>query len=180
MPKDVDEIALAPLRQSDSDILFSWINDRDLVIASAPFRPVTRAEHDAWFVSVPQRRDSVAFGVRLLKDDRLIGLCQLVDISPIHRSAELRIRIGDPDTRGKGYGTRAVEKLIMFGFRDLGLNRIHLHVFDDNHAARRVYLKVGFVDEGLLRQAAFIDNRYKSLHVMAILREEYDRRHPPA
>ena len=42
---------LEPLRDEDSDVLFAWINDPELVQLSAVFRPVTRVEHDAWFAS---------------------------------------------------------------------------------------------------------------------------------
>ena len=47
-----ERVRLAPLRDEDSDRLFAWINDRDLVVLSAPFRPIERAEHDAWFASI--------------------------------------------------------------------------------------------------------------------------------
>lgn len=175
-----EEIALAPLTHADSDILFRWINDREVVLHSAPYRPVGRAAHDAWFSSVQQREDVVIFGIRLVESDHLIGTCQLCNVHPVHRSAELRIRIGEPDARGRGYGTAAVRRLLAFGFRELGLHRVSLDVRDDNERAKALYLKAGFEDEGLRRDAAFIDGEYRSLREMAILKDEYDRRYPPA
>ena len=69
----------------------------------------------------------------------------------------------------------AVRLLLDFAFRDLNLHRVYLHVFDTNAAAIRIYEKVGFVREGVLRQAAHIDGRYVDVMVMSILREEYAR-----
>lgn len=56
----------------------------------------------------------------------------------------------------------------------IDLHRVNLHVFSTNAAAIHLYEKVGFVHEGVLRQAAHIDGRYVDVVVMGILREEYD------
>jgi RimJ/RimL family protein N-acetyltransferase len=174
------DVVLTSLVPGDSEAMFRWINDRANVLLSAPYRPVSRAEHDAWFESIQRRKDVVICAIRLAESGQLIGSCQLLDIHPVIRSAELRIRIGEPSQRGRGLGTQAVEALLSLGFRDLNLNRVFLTVFEDNEPAHRLYLKTGFVEEGLLRQAAYIDGRSKSLRMMSILREDYDRRHPPA
>ncbi len=81
--------------------------------------------------------------------------------------------MGEVSSRGQGYGTEAVELLLDFGFRDLNLHRIYLHVFSHNAAAIRVYEKSGFVREGLLRQTAYIDGEYRDVILMGIIREEY-------
>jgi RimJ/RimL family protein N-acetyltransferase len=174
------DVVLAPLRPDDSEAFFRWINDREEVLHNSPYRPVNRAHHETWFQTVQQRSDLALFSIRLAESDRLIGSCQLVDIHPVHRSAELRIRIGEKDLRGRGYGTQALELLLRFGFDDLNLHRIWLHVFANNERAGQVYRKLGFREEGLLREAAFLDGRYESIRVMALLEEEYARRHSPA
>ena len=174
MPKP-QRVKLTSLRADDLPAMFGWINDRELVLRNGSYRPVGEARHRDWFESVQRREDTVIFGIRLREDDRLIGSCQLHGISPIHRAAELQIRIGDPALHGKGYGTDAVRLLLDFAFRDLNLRRVYLHVFGDNAAAVRTYEKAGFVREGLLRGAAYVDGKYLDVLVMAILREEYDR-----
>ena len=102
-----------------------------------------------------------------MKTKKLIGTCQLHSISAVHRHAELQIRIGDVKQRGHGYGTDAVQLLLKFGFDDLNLHRIFLHVFADNKAAVRTYEKCGFKREGILRHAAHIDGRYVDDVLMA-------------
>lgn len=174
------DVFLAPLTPEDADPLFAWINERQEVLYSAPYRPISRAAHDAWFQEVQRRADVVIFAIRLRADKRLIGTCQLVDIHPVHRSAELRIRIGVPEARGQGYGRQALELLLHFGFRDLNLHRIWLQVFVENERAYHVYRQLGFQEEGLLRDAAFLDGRYRSIRLMSLLEEEYARRYPSA
>jgi RimJ/RimL family protein N-acetyltransferase len=170
----VGQVELAPLRASDSRLLFEWINNRELVVSSAAFRPVSREEHDAWFDDVRARPDIRIFGIRLREDGRLVGSCQLHSIHPVHRSAELQIRIGADDARGRGVGTEAVRLLLAVGFDDLELHRIFLHVFETNEAARRLYERVGFSTEGVLRDGARIEGEWVNVVLMALLRSEYD------
>jgi RimJ/RimL family protein N-acetyltransferase len=171
---------LGPLNPDDAAALFRWINDRADVLFNAPYRPVSWPDHLAWFDAVQKSKDTVLFAIRERETQKLLGTCQLTGIHPVHRSAELRIRLGEEAARGKGYGTEAVTLLLDFAFRDLNLERVWLHVFEDNERAARVYRKCGFRDEGLLRRAAYLDGAYKSIRVMGILRDEHARRDPPA
>ena len=161
-------VRLSRLRASDSDIMFRWINDRELVELNAPFHRVSRAKHDAWFSSIRKRKDVAIFGIRLTNPDRLIGSCQLHSIDKGSRSAELQIRIGEADAQGRGYGVDAVRLLVRFGFRTLKLHRVWLRVFATNQRALRAYRKAGFRKEGVMRDAARIKGRYVDVVVMGI------------
>jgi diamine N-acetyltransferase len=166
-------IELAPLVDADLPVLFAWINDREEVLANAAYRPVSETDHRAWFESIRRRGDIVIFGIRTLATDALVGSCQLHLMHPVHRTAELQIRLGEKEARGKGWGSEAVRLLVDFAFRDLNLERVFVHVFATNVAAIRVYEKTGFSREGVLRKAAHIDGKRVDVVVMGILRDEY-------
>ena len=51
--------------------------------------------------------------------------------------------------RRKGYGTQALRALEN-KIKELGVNKISLHVFGHNHAARALYDKVGYAVTGIL------------------------------
>ena len=165
-------VVLAPLRRSDAPQLLAWINDREQVLFNAPYAPVHERQHAKWFDALETRRDAVIFGIRRRAGTRLIGVCQLLSISRVHRSAELQIRIGDPAARNHGFGSQAVRSLVDFAFGDLNLHRVSLQVFATNTRAIRAYEKCGFSREGLLRQAAHIDGTYVDIVVMGILRTD--------
>jgi RimJ/RimL family protein N-acetyltransferase len=167
-----ERVRLAPLTSNDLPLLFAWINDRDQVLFNAGYAPVHELSHASWFEALQQRKDCIIFGIRRIDDDALIGSCQLLNINPRHQNAELQIRLGDVESRGQGLGSEALRLLLRFGFRDVNLHRIYLHVFADNERARRLYEKAGMREEGLLREAAFIDGRFVDLRVMAMLRSE--------
>ncbi len=164
---------LSSFFETDSQVLFSWINDRALVLSSSPFHPVHQANHLEWFRAIQHQSDVVIFGIRLIDDDCLVGTCQLHSISQIHRSAELQIRIGRKDARGRGIGKEACSLLLYYAFQDLNLNRVFLHVFETNEPAIRLYISSGFTKEGTLRNSVFIDGCWNNVVIMSILREEY-------
>jgi RimJ/RimL family protein N-acetyltransferase len=139
-----ERVRLAPLRDADSDRLFAWINDRALVVLSAPFHEVERAAHDAWFAAIRQRDDVRIFGIRLVEGDELIGSCQLHSIHD--GSAELQIRIGEPAAQGRGLGSEAVRLLLHHAFSELRLRQVTLHVLASNERALAVYRRTGFAD----------------------------------
>lgn len=160
-------------RETDSELLFAWINDRDLVVLNSAFRPVPWDEHAAWFerIRVPsQERDF--FMIERTVDGAAIGSCQLLHIHPLHRTADLQIRIGDASGRGQGLGTEAVRMLVRHGFAQRGLHRIGLQVFGTNARAIRAYEKAGFRREGVLREAVLIEGVRLDLVCMGILRGE--------
>jgi len=173
-----EHVVLAPLRTEDAPALFAWINDRDLAVLNARYRPVHEPDHVAWFEDVRSRGDVVIFGIRRHADDRLIGSCQLLAIDPVHRTAELQIRIADVGDRGQGHGTEAVRLLLRHAFADLDLRRVQLSVFADNAPAIRCYEKAGFLREGLLRQAVHVDGSARDVVVMGVLNGEETRAAP--
>lgn len=148
-------VRLAPLRDEDSEQLFEWINDRELVVLNAPFKPVRREDHRRWFDRIRGAPDVEIFGIRRVADDKLIGSCQLNQIDRERRRASLQIRIGERDAWGQGCGTEAVRLLLEHAFGNLGLERVELEVFADNERAIRAYRKTGFREQGV-REAGVV------------------------
>ena len=117
------------------------------------------------------------FGIRTLDGDQLIGNCSLMQTDWRNRKAVLGIGIGDKAYWGKGYGSEATALLMEYAFDELNLHRVELEVYDFNERARRAYEKVGFVHEGICREALFRDGAYHDIHIMGLLREDWVRLH---
>lgn len=162
-------VRLRSVRDEDCNLLFGWINNRELVVLNAPFRPISKAEHEQWFESLGTRKNLAFFMIEDIDSGLAIGSCQLTNIHDVHRSAELQIRIGRSDFLNKGAGSEAVRLLIEHGFDKLKLHRITLHVFSTNSRAIHVYEKNGFIQEGALREAAFIEGRWVDVLVFGLI-----------
>src|SRR5262249_47639304 len=113
--------------------------------------------------------------------DALVGVTGLHQTDLRNRHASFGIVIGEKEAWGRGYGTEATALLVRHAFETLNLNRVWLHVFEDNERGIRAYEKVGFQKEGRLRQDTFREGRYWDTFVMGILREEWQasRRQAP-
>jgi RimJ/RimL family protein N-acetyltransferase len=59
------------------------------------------------------------------------------------------------------------------GFGTLNLNRIWLEVLEDNLGAIRAYEKAGYVLEGTQREATYGDGNYIGMHIMGVLKSEW-------
>lgn len=165
-------VALTELRAEDSDALYRWINDPAVVQYNAPYEPVHEANHAAWFRDVTKDRTRIVFAIRRLDASPIIGMLQLVDIHPVHRSTELIIRIGEETERGRGAGSEAVRLAVRFAFEHRNLNRVWLRVFANNARGIRAYERAGLQIEGTLRRACFIDGQWLDQIVMAAVAQD--------
>lgn len=168
-------VSLRPVTRLDAELLYEYIKDRETVVFSSGYWPISDLDHEEWLDSVLRKRtDMVIFVIETTDERGAIGTCKLTNISWLSRSADLQIRIGSHRHRDQGLGTEAVRLLCDFGFIDLGLNRIALHVWSQNTRAIRSYEKSGFESEGVLRQAALVDGHYQDVVVMARLSENHE------
>jgi RimJ/RimL family protein N-acetyltransferase len=161
-------VYLRPFQRADAPVLVRFMNDPAVRRALLLERPITLEEEEEFLVRLGGNKEMVLLGVVARDGDRLVGSIGLSAIQPSSRQAQFGIFIGAPEEWGKGYGTEATELMVGYGFEALNLNRIRLHVFEDNPRAIRVYEKIGFAREG----------RYLDEVSMAVLQEEWRRGHP--
>ncbi len=165
------EIKFRCLEDDDCEVVYKWNNDQSLKImySGHPF-PVSKKSTREWINKVSNPDSKLClFGIE--SQDELIGLCGLKNINHVNNNAELFILL-DPDQSGKGYATKAVSKLVKFGFDSLNLNRIYLKVQDNNLKAIKLYERCHFTKEGVLRKAVFKVGQYLNIIVMTCLKED--------
>ncbi len=104
---------------------------------------------------------------------RKIGRIVLADIEDGWKGEIWRIYIGDKTLRGKGYGKQAMEAMMGYCFDALGLERLYLDHYTGNPAAE-LYLSLGFKYEGVLRKNCRKNGILYDVHLMSMLREEYE------
>ncbi len=80
---------------------------------------------------------------------------------------------------GQGIMTEAVSAIIQFGFETMQLNRIEADVTVGNDASARVLQKLGFQEEGLLRQRVYFGNTYHDTRFFSLLRADYQQKDKP-
>jgi diamine N-acetyltransferase len=172
-------IRLRGVEKSDIPKSYEWINDPEVNAGLAVDLPMSMTDEEVWFEKAGKREQAEKPMTIEARDGdgwKLIGNCGVFNIEWTHRAAELGIMIGDKSAWDKGYGTETMELLLQHGFETLNLNRVYLRVYSTNPRAIRAYQKAGFVLEGTLRQGVYKHGAYADIHVMSVLRSEWDAR----
>ena len=73
----------------------------------------------------------------------------------------------------RGIMSEALRQVVHFGFVEMGLNRIETPVFQDNAASRRLLEKLGFCEEGVLREYEFLKGRFIDLAMYSLLKKDW-------
>jgi len=170
-----EHVFLRPSEREDLPLFVRWFNDAEVLRNLAMRAPMSVAAEAAWFdrMLAAQGTTDYHFVICLLEDARPIGTIGLHGIDFQNGSAEFGIAIGEMGEWNKGYGTDALRAICDFGFGELRLARIGLHVYAGNDRARRSYEKAGFSHEGTLRRAHFALGEHIDVHVMSLLRDEW-------
>jgi RimJ/RimL family protein N-acetyltransferase len=172
-----ERVVLRPIQRGDLPRLWELISDFEVAVlgSSGPVVPRSLAQFEAGFDQDLTRdhNDRAYFGIDV--DGELIGEAGLHRIDHFSRVCELGIGIGR-DFWGKGFGQDAVRTLVDYAFDHLNMNRVGLYVLAEDPRAVGAYRKAGFVEEGRIRQHAWVRGRYEDELVMAILREDWTPR----
>lgn len=168
-----ERIALGPHRRDLLPTYQRWINDFATLrtLGGVPPRPTTFEQEVGWYEH--QSSTEVRFTIYERDDWRAIGTTALAEIDYRNRTATFGILIGEPDARGKGYGTAATALTIDYAFTALGLHNVLLTVAEFNHAGRRAYEKVGFNECGRRRECRWMAGRLWDTIYMECLASEF-------
>ncbi|GHE15978.1 acetyltransferase [Streptomyces alanosinicus] len=133
------------------------------------------AQIRAWYDTRGVQDDRLDLAVVERTTGNVIGEAVLNEWDPRNESCGFRICLV-PGTYGHGLGTEATRLIVGYGFEELGLHRISLEVYAFNPRARRVYENVGFIAEGVLRDALLWEGERVDAAIMPILAPEWFRR----
>ena len=107
---------------------------------------------------------------------QLVGDADLRGIE--NGSAEFAFMIAAPSEQGRGLGTAFALMLHAFAFRELQLARVFASVVPDNVASRRVFEKLGYVEDSGELARAYADEPGDV--TLSIDRETFEHRHAAA
>lgn len=169
-------IRLRADERSDIPSFVAWLNDREVTQYLLRNDPMSMAQEEKWFDRIldrPTEECPLAIEAALPGGWTLIGNTSFFDFNWIDRNAEVGIFIGAKEFWGQGYGTETMQLMLKHGFEDYGLNRINLRVYSNNQRGLACYLKSGFKQEGVLRQAVYRNGQFLDEIVMGILSSEW-------
>ena len=176
-----EQVYLRRAAVDDAKVVHTWHASVDFMrylSMGAPRFPVEQ-DFKLWFESEPKAHDGHPMIICLREGDQPIGICAYKDIFWQAQQCKFWMGIGETALQGKGYGTDALRVLLRYGFLEMNMQRIGLEVGEFNSGAIRAYEKAGFTREGTLRRFMFREGRFWDMHLMGILREEWEAHFAP-
>jgi|LauGreDrversion4_2_1035121.scaffolds.fasta_scaffold137549_2 RimJ/RimL family protein N-acetyltransferase len=148
---DLDFVINAERHPDNCDYVYQWSHAEHLQALSNP--------------------DQAHYIIKLVETGEMVGYVILDEVQNSSHSINLRRLV--VIKKGLGIGAKALKAIQQIAFIQLNAHRLWLDVFTDNQTAYQLYKKVGFVEEGKLRESYLRNGTYASQYIMAILKSEY-------
>lgn len=149
------EIYLRKFDESDIPYKVKWINDPEnnkYLHYDLPLREDKTLE---WFKKNKNRTDRADFTI--IYNNERAGLIGLLNIDDKNKKAEYYICLGGKEFKGKGIAFQATIEIIKIAYKNYNLQKLYLFTEIDNVQAQRLFEKVGFEKEGLLKNDLIIN-----------------------
>ena len=168
------QVVLRELRASDAASLFSLLTTAE--VRRFMYEPPASVEGFERFIAWTHRQRSegrgACFAVTLAGFDTAIGIFQVRGTEPGFLVADWGFALGSPFW-GTGVFREGAELILQFIFETLRVHRLEAVAAVRNGRANRALLKVGAVQEGLLRRSLLCKGDYLDEALYAILGDDY-------
>ncbi|WLR56977.1 GNAT family protein [Mesobacillus subterraneus] len=150
---ETDRLTLREITEEDTRDLFINFSHAEVMkhYGSEPLENIEEARgliHS--FQAGFNENKGIRWGIQLKNQETLIGTVGFHALSTKHRRAEIGYEL-NPYYWGKGLAKEAVGKAVEYGLKGMNLKRIGAIVFLENRRSNELLLKLGFEDEGILR-----------------------------
>jgi len=162
-------ITLKPLTKEDLNYRVNLLNHDAIAPHINTKELFTIEKTEIWFERIKDsdtRKDFV-----FVFNDRNVGMGGLTNVSKANRNCELYMYI-DPSFHGKGLGYKFCFELCKYAFDDLDLEKVYLYTFSENIPANKLYEKIGFKLEGVLRNHTFKNGLLRNRNFYGLLKNE--------
>lgn len=152
---------------SNAEVMRYWstppLADRDAAV------DLVNEIHDSF-----QRQVMLKWGVARLADNKVIGTTTLYNLDFSNRRAEVGYALGR-DYWGQGYMQEALQALLGYAFETLDLRRLEADVDPRNKASIQTLERLGFQQEGFLRERWEVAGEIQDALFYGLLRPEWRR-----
>ena len=172
---ETSRLVLRKIKPSDANDLFSFMSDGETLKNNlmSPHKKI--AETDKLIKNLTKQYDrkrEIRWGVTIKGSAAIIGTTVFYNMHPMEFQTEVGCVLAKQHWSG-GIMTEALAAIITFGFDKMAFNRITSFILPDNIGAIRMVKKVGFREEGLLKECKYSNNRFYDLGVYSLLKKDY-------
>ncbi len=171
-------IDLKPLSIANVHIHYQWNNDEELNYYDSDF-PHSNESFESFLTRMKRIVETQHSTNRLLEihekqTNRLIGIVDIHNIDELNKKCSIECTIGNKSYRNQGYGKAAFLEGLTYCFETLQMNKVSTSAFDFNENWIALVSKLGFKQEGLLREHALKRGKYSDKMIFSMLKDEYN------
>jgi len=176
MELETERLILREFQEGDWQAMHEYASDPE-VVRYMQWMPKTEEETREYVRRAianqqEELRRNYQFVLILKAEKRLIGQCSIINVSSPEDGEAGMVYVLKRDFWNRGYMTEAVERVIHFGFSELGLHRIYATLAPENVSSARVLEKAGMRREGHLREHKWVKGEWRDSLLYAILESE--------
>lgn len=105
--------------------------------------------------------------------DKLVGLIDHHEVNHSRKCLEIGYWL-DEDFNGRGIVTKSVLSMIDYAF-ELGMNKVEIRCAEGNESSRKIPIRLGFKEEGTIRDAEYLYDHYVDHVVYGMLKSEWSK-----
>jgi ribosomal-protein-serine acetyltransferase len=149
--EEADASELSALIETNRAYLAQWM----------PWAATQTPERTLEFIRATRRQlaENDGFQTAIIRTGGVIGVAGFHGVDWSHRSTSIGYWLAE-DQQGQGIMTRTVRALTEHALLGWRLNRVEIRAAPDNHRSRAVPERLGFRQEGVLREAEKAGGRY--------------------
>lgn len=170
-----EDIELKMLHIDDAKDIFKSIDsDREHLKKYLPWVDYTRTIEDInEFIRESKRKNANndGFDAGIWLGDEFIGMIGFHSINKKIKAISIGYWLNKKH-RGKGIMTYACEQFVRYAFNILKMNRVEIRCAEDNIKSRAIPERIGFRQEGVIRDGEILNGEYVNSVVYGILRRD--------
>ena len=165
------QISIRKFEAKDVENKVKWINDPLNNTYLHYDLPLEIQKTLLWFEKNKERTDRYDAVIEVNGEPK--GLIGLLEIDYRNLKAEYYVCLGEQSAKGKGVASRASKLLLEYAFNTLNLNKVYLYTEFDNVNAQRLFEKLGFEKEGLIKDDLIFNGRKVDRFFYGITKQKY-------
>ncbi len=168
-----DQCYLRPVEDADHPFLVELHNDPEVLRNLTHPEPITMEQHMRWWqrLQTDRRQLRLVFVV----DGKRAGLAKFYDYDAMNQTIVLGADI-HKDLRGKGLAKHLWTLMLERCFEGFNVHRVGLTTAEYNKVGQHVYEKLGFKEEGRLKESLLREGKYYDQILMYLLEDAWNAR----
>lgn len=160
---------LRPIAEEDFSRVLNWRNSANVISSVFSDDRVTTEEHREWFENLG-KNNTVFLIFELMGEP--VGTVQFPKIDAIDGTSSWGFYLGNPGLpQGTGYMMCSLG--LDYAFNVLGLRKLSAKVLSTNNTSLKLHHKLGFMQEGCLREHILKGETYRDIILLAMFKEEF-------